>query len=217
MSPACRWALTVTAVLLVVTAAIAQQVGSVTPNLSSGSAGANQMFTFTATYPYGSSPELDMAITNDPNGGANGCYFVWQESGTLSLYDDSSGNWYSVQLGSASTASNAHCQINGQSSWYFDDGWGDVSLSLSVSFFSTWAGATLEFFGQAVDDYSGSSSGWWQIPESQFLVLGPSQGLPSFGAVTANGTTSFTSIGLSGRRQCLFLCVLPVPQHSVPV
>jgi hypothetical protein len=84
-------------------------------------------------------------------------------------------------------------QINGQNSSYSDDGQGDVSVSLSVSFFPTWAGTTLQFFGQAVDDSMGSSSGWWQVPESSFLVLGASQGSPALGTVAPpNGSVTIS-------------------------
>ena len=173
--------------LLVATAAFPQdapQLGTVTPSDAFASPGVAQTFTFTATYPDdGYHPELDMAITNDPNGNPNGCYFVWQETGSLSLYDDSTGNWYSLQLGTSGAVSNQHCQINGQGSSYYDSG-GNVSLSLSVTFLPAWAGANLQFFGQAVDDNSNASSGWCQIPESGFLVLGPNLGPPSLGAVS---------------------------------
>jgi hypothetical protein len=96
-------------VFFITSVVLGRQVGAVTLVVGSASPGVSQTFTFTATYPGGDSPEMDMAITNDPNGNANGCYFVWQEAGGLSLYDDSSGNWNSVQLGAPGTAANAHC------------------------------------------------------------------------------------------------------------
>jgi hypothetical protein len=185
------------AALLLATAAWGQapQVGTVAPLNGSAVPGTNGTLTFTATYPSSTTlPELDTIMSNTGSG-TDGCFFVYFQNPsttsvpTLYLFDDNVQNWYPVRLGTSDTASNSQCQINGTSSSSSYSS-GALSVSVDVIFSSSWQGATLELYEQAVDDTSTSTSGWWQIPESSFSVLGPSQGPPQLGTVNPTNGSS---------------------------
>jgi hypothetical protein len=189
MRSTCRWSWALVAALLAAAGAFAQDqpdLGTVSPPLGFALPGVSTTFMFNPNYPSGTDPELDVAITNapyggpNPMGGQNDCYFIWKNSPWVFLWDNAAQQWYSLQLGTSNTVSNAYCQINGQGSSIDNQG----NIFLSISFSSAWAGATLEFFGNAVDNTDSLSSGTWQIPEVAFQVLGPDVGPPALGTVS---------------------------------
>lgn len=178
------------ALLLVAAPASAQWIGSVTPANGNGTAGTAQTLNFTAFYPSTTTlPELDL-VMNTAESGINGCYFVFFQNPsttnvpTLYLLTDNAINWYPVRLLTSDTASNSHCQISGaDSSSSF--GGGTLSLNVDVVFSTPWEGATLEFYEQAQDNTTTSTSGWWQIPDASFAVTAPGLGPPQLGAFSA--------------------------------
>ena len=214
-----RWVSVVSIALSLATTCMAQQFGAnpITPLTASANTGFGLQLTFTANYPSGAAtlPELDVAVNNTV-GGTNGCYFVFFQypstTGvpTLYLFDDNVVNWYPVRLGTSDTAQNSHCWIGGQySSSYYDSGAGALSLTVDLAFQGNWAGALLDYYEQAVDDNTSSSSGWWDMFATYgawFLVSGNSKGPPSLGTVTSNGSGApgsnqamqFTAIDPSG-------------------
>ena len=210
-------------------AALAQapSVGTVTPSVTSAYPSTYAGLIFTATYsPSTVYPELDVAMNNQV-GGVNGCFFVFFQNSTvyntptLYLFDDNAQYWYPVRLGTSDSAQNSHCRVTGQGAGSSYDS-GSLSVTAMVSFFSSWAGATLQYFEQAVDDGEGGTSGWWQNPEASFLVLGDSQGAPSLGTVTSSGSGPpntaenfvFTDIDPNGWQAIHEMDVVISPNHS---
>ena len=115
------------------------------------------------------------------------------------VFDDAGANWYPVTLGSSGSYSNSHCTVYGSGSSYWASST-TMYLSLNISFTSAWAGTTLSFDEQVVDN-SGASSGWWQIPGASFYVKPTSTNYPP-----ARGTVQpLNGSAAAGANQVLYL------------
>ena len=136
--------------------------------------------------------EFDLDMNQSPIS-PHACYFVYlgdpnstTSAPTLYLFDDQGQNYYPVRLGTLDVASNSQCTIKGTGS-SASLASGAFSISVNVTFAAEWAGVTIDFFEQAVDNSAWPvlTSGWLQISGTSFLVTGTSQGNPTLGPITA--------------------------------
>jgi hypothetical protein len=155
---------------------------SVSPSYGSG---LTQQFTFTGSSPSGYSNLSEIyGLFNTSVSGVNACYIRYNRaSNLLYLADNSGGNWLGGFVpGSAGSASNSYCSINGNGSSFSAAGT-QLSVTVAVTFQTTFSGVKNEYLN--VYDNEGLNSTWqqmgtWTVPSGnqppQAVSVTPSSG-----------------------------------------